>query len=287
MTTKAPKSTPDSTQLNPWRTRLSKIRIASAAGCSMILVLGLALLTKEAHGAEMIDLGTASEFAVLAGSGVTNAGETTIIGDVGSSPIPTTAGFSTVMLYGTNHGGDPVTILAKADLALAYTDARTQEADTIYPAIFELANLTLTAGVYNNPSSFSLNGTLILDGLNDASSVWIFQMGSTFTSGANSMVSLINGAQASNVFWQVGSSATLGADTQFVGTIMAQTSISLGDGATIDGRLLAQDGAVTLVSNDVVPEPSSMLLMGVAALALLAYHRKRLMRLSLAPAMGR
>lgn len=283
MATKLPTLTPDNAQLSPGRTRPSNTRIASAAACGMMLILGLALLTTEAHGAEMIDLGTASEFAVLAGSGVTNAGDTTIIGDVGSSLVPTTTGFSTVTLYGTNHGGDSVTILAKEDLALGYEDARTQEADTVYPAGFELANLTLTAGVYNSPSSFNLNGTLILDGLNNAASVWIFQMGSTITSGANSTVSLINGAQASNVFWQVGSSATLGAETRFAGTILARTSISLGTEAIIDGRLLAQDGAVTLASNSVVPEPSSLFLLGVSALALLVYHRKCFARLSLAP----
>ncbi len=154
-----------------------------------------------------------------------------------------------------------MTILAKADLAIAYADAQGRTPDTIYPAIFELNGLTLESGVYNEPSSLSINGTVTLDGLNDPSAVWIFQMGSTFTMGANSNVVLINGAQASNVFWQVGSSATIGADADFAGTMMAQTSISLGAGANVDGRLLAQNGAVALVSNTVaIPEPNIALL---------------------------
>jgi hypothetical protein len=256
--------------------------IVKGARLSVAIAVALILLPRETQAAEMVDLGTAADFAILAGSGVTNAGATTIYGDVGSFPTATTAGFGTVTLYGTNHGGDPVTMAAKADLLAAYADAQGQEADTIYPAIFELAELTLVAGVYNNPSSFSLNGTLILDGLNDVDAVWIFQMGSTFTAGANSTVSLINGAQASNVFWQVGSSATLGADVQFAGTMLAQVSISADAGTTVNGRLLAQDGAVTLVNNNVVPEPSSAFLLGGGILVLFCYKRRLFPRVLLA-----
>ncbi len=245
------------------------------------LVVASTLPCKGAAMVDPVDLGTAADFAILAGSGVTNAGATSITGDVGSSPTATTAGFGTVTLDGTNHGGDPVTVLAKGDLALAYQDALGREPNTIYPAIFELNGLTLESGVYYEPSSFSLNGTLILDGLNDSSAVWIFQMGSTFTMGANSKVLLVNGALAANVFWQVGSSATLGADAEFAGTMMAQTSISLGSGASVEGRLLAQDGAVSLVQNEVivpevVPEPGTVLLV-VAGLALLMWRSRSLM----------
>lgn len=263
--------------LNP-HTRLHGYTVSKTTktlGAGLVLAMGLMLSSEAAVVVDPIDLGTASDFAILAGSGVTNAGATTITGDVGSSPTATTAGFSTVTLNGTNHGGDPVTVLAKEDLSLAYADAQGREADTIYPPIFELNGLTLESGVYYDPSSFSLNGTLILDGLNDSSAVWIFQMGSTFTMGANSKVSLINGALASNVFWQVGSSATIGADAEFAGTMMAQTSISLGSGASVDGRLLAQDGAVSLVSNSIaVPEPSSVLLL-IAGLAVFLVSKSR------------
>lgn len=244
-------------------------------GAALILTAGFIFTSEGAVIVDPVDLGTASGFAILAGSGITNAGATTIKGDVGSSPTATTAGFSTVTLDGTNHGGDPVTVLAKADLADAYADAEGREADTIYPAIFELNGLTLESGVYYEPSSLSLNGTLTLDGLNDSGAVWIFQIGSTFTMGADSQVVLINGAQAANVFWQVGSSATIGADAQLVGTILAYTSISVGSGASVEGRLLAQGGAVTLVENSVtIPEPSSALLL-VAGLFVLGVSQRR------------
>lgn len=221
-----------------------------------------------------VDLRSASAFAVLAGSGVANAGVTTILGDVGSSPTATTAGFGTVTLYGTNHGGDAVTVSAKADLDSAYADAAGRTATTTYGAIFDLQGLTLTSGVYNDPSSFAINGTLTLDGQGDPNAVWIFQAGSTLSTGANSAVVLVGSAQASNVFWQVGSSATFGADTQFAGTVLAFTSITLGSGTTVDGRMLAENGAVSLTNNFItIPEPSTTLMLGLGLAALVLFGR--------------
>jgi hypothetical protein len=224
----------------------------------------------------IVDLGTATSFAVLGGSGITNAGLTVITGDVGSSPTATTAGFGTVILNGTNHGGDAVTVQAKADLATAYADIVGRTPTTIYGAIFDLGGEILTTGVYNNPSSFGITGILTLDAQGDPNAVWIFQAGSTLiTTAGNSTVLLIGGAQASNVFWQVGSSATLGANTVFAGSILADVSISVDTGTTVDGRLLAQNGAVTLVSDIIdVPEPSSLLLLGFGLAALFVFRRR-------------
>src|SRR5580658_1338174 len=207
-----------------------------------------------------IDLGTASSFAALGGSGVANAGATTITGNVGSFPTATTAGFGTVILNGTNYGGDAIALNAQNDLATAYGDVVGLTPATIYGAIFDLGGLTLAPGVYNDPSSFGITGNLTLDAQGDPNAVWVFQAGSTLITTADSTITLTNGAQASNVFWQVGSSATLGANSDFDGNILAFTSITLDTGVVDDGRLLAGNGAVSLTSDtitvpiDSVPE---------------------------------
>ncbi len=227
-----------------------------------------------------VDLGTASSFAILASSGTTNAGVTTVTGDVGSSPTATIANSGTFSLIGTDHGGDAVTLSAKNDLGTAYTDAVGRTPTTIYGAIFDLGGLTLTSGVYNDPSSFGITGTLTLDGQNNPDAVWIFQAGSTLGTGANSAVVLINGAHASNVFWQIGSSATLGADTAFAGNMLAFTSITLGSGTVVNGRALAEGGAVALTQNTIslpvsaAPEPGITLLLGIGLVTLFAFRRQ-------------
>jgi hypothetical protein len=145
----------------------------------------------------------------------------------------------------------------------------------VFPPIHELGGLTLTSGVYNDPSSFLINGMLTLDGGGDGNAVWIFQMGSTLITGSGSSVNMINGAQAANVFWQVGSSATLGTGSHFEGTILAQESITLNTGATITGRALAITGAVTMDNNTIiVPEAGSTMLFA-SGLALVALSRRR------------
>jgi len=225
----------------------------------------------------VVDLGTASTFAVLAGSGVTNAGATTITGDVGSSPTATTAGFGTVTLNGTNHGGDAVTVAAKNDLATAYNDAVSRTPTTIEGAIFDLGGLTLTSGVYNDPSSFGLTGNLTLDAQGDPNAVWIFQAGSTLITTANSMVTLVGGAQAANVFWQVGSSASLGANTAFVGNMLVFTSVTIATGSSVNGSVLAENGAVALTASSItiaaIPEPDSALLLGCGLAILIVCRR--------------
>ena len=144
-----------------------------------------------------------------------------------------------------------------------------------FTPIFDLGGLTLGAGVYNDPSSFWITGTLTLDGGGDPNAVWIFQAGSTLITGSGSNVALIGGAQASNVFWQVGSSATLGTGSHFEGSILASESISLNTGAALTGRALALTGAVTLDYNTiVVPEAGSTMLLGIGVVTLLARRRR-------------
>ncbi|MDP2813859.1 MAG: ice-binding family protein [Erysipelotrichaceae bacterium] len=203
-----------------------------------------------------VNLGTASTFGVLAGSTITNTGPTTINGtaggDIGLHPgddpsILTFPGQEQVSLTGTIHLFDAVAQQAKADLLIAYNDAAGRTSDETISA--DLGGRTLTAGVYTSASSLGLTGTLTLDGENNPSAVFIFQAGSTLTTASNSEVILINNAQACNVFWQVGSSATLGTGTNFVGQIFASASITATTGVEVDGQLLALNGAVTMDTN--------------------------------------
>jgi hypothetical protein len=190
-------------------------------------------------------------------------------------------GFGSVTLLGTNQGGNAVTQNAKTDLTIAYDDAAGRSAFVQYGAGFDLVGQTLLAGVYRSNTSLFLSGTVTLDAQGDLDAVWILQTGSTLISASGSRVALINGAQACNVFWQVGSSATLGTNTEFAGTILALTSITLNSGSTVDGRVLARNGAVTMDTNNItiphclaVPEPAGMSLFAFASVALLAIRRR-------------
>jgi type VI secretion system secreted protein VgrG len=205
-----------------------------------------------------VDLGTTSSFAVLAGSGITSTGATTLSGsagaDIGSSPTGTFTGDTDVTTSGTKYTAvDSKVTGAKDDLVLAYDDAAGRTPVTTVSAY--LGNQTLKQGVYNSASSLGLTGTLTLDAEDNPDAVFIFQAGSTLTTASGSKVALINGAQACNVFWQVGSSATFGTTTDFIGHVFALTSISANNGATFQGQLLARNGAVTLdhntITNDV------------------------------------
>lgn len=208
---------------------------------SVIAFLGLASLVMAATA---VSLGTADSFAILAGSGITNTGTTTVTGDVGSHPTNTQTGFGSVTINGTNHFDDATTQGAKTDLVTAYNNAAGQGPTS--PIVADLGGQTLTPGIYNNATSVGLTGTVTLDGQGNSNAVFIFQAGSTLTTAAASTVNLINGTQACNVFWQVGSSATLGTTSNFKGNILAFSSITDNGGSTIAGRLLARNGAVTL-----------------------------------------
>jgi hypothetical protein len=195
-----------------------------------------------------VGLGTAASFSVLGGSTVTNTGPTTMFGDLGLSPGSSVTGAPHTL--GETHVDDAVAIEAKNSLTTAYNDAASRPSNG--SAGTDLAGQTFLPGVRSASSSLLLSsGTVTLDAQGDPNAVFIFQIGSTLITGSNTSVQLINGAQACNVFWQVGSSATLGTGTRFVGTVMALATITAGTAATIHGRLLAQTGAVNLDTNTI------------------------------------
>jgi len=196
-----------------------------------------------------VALGSASSFAVLASSTVTNTGATTVNGDLGVSPGTGLTGAPTV--NGATHLGDSVAAQAQLDLTTAYNDAAGRSVNAVSVS-GNLGGQTLTPGLYKSTSSLEISsGDLTLDGQGDANAVWIFQMASTLVTTSGRQVILSGSAQAANIFWQVGSSATLGTTSVFKGTIMALASISLLTGATLDGRALAQTGAVSFDGNTV------------------------------------
>ena len=204
-----------------------------------------------AFGAQAtVGLGTADTFAVLAGSTVTNTGPSVISGDVGLDPGSAVTGFPPgIVNAGTFHVTDAVALQAQNDLTTAYNDAAGRSSTATISS--DLAGRTLPSGVYTSASSLGLSGNLTLDAQGNPNAVFIFQAGTTLTTGSGALVTLIGGAQACNVFWQVGSSATIGTGSQFVGVIMALDSISLTTGATLNGSALARNGAVTLDTNTI------------------------------------
>ena len=219
---------------------------------SLIVALALTGLHQNAIATPaVVTLGSDAGFAVLAGSGITITGPTKITGDIGTFPTTSITGFQNVTLNGANDAGNAVTQQAKSDLLTAYNDAVGRASGTTYAGGFDLVGQTLTSGVYHDATSLFLSGTLTLDAQGNPDAVWIFQAGSTLITASNSTIDLIGGAQACHVFWQVGSSATLGIGTDFAGNILALTSITLDTGATVDGRVLAQNGAVTLDTNTI------------------------------------
>ncbi len=235
--------------------RVAVVVAAIAAG-----VLLMALSGSPAHASVVptVGLGTADSYEVLAGSTITNTGTTTITnGDVGLSPGTAVTGFPPgVITNGVIHAADAQAQQAQADLVTAYNDAAGRS-----PAAPVLGNtlggLTLDPGVYSG-GALDLTGTITLRG--DANSVWIFQAASTLVTASNSVVAFqaagANGTPGPcNVFWQVDSSATIGSGSQFAGTVMALSSISANAGATIQGRLLARNQAVTLIS-DTITRPA-------------------------------
>jgi len=186
-------------------------------------------------------------FAVLAGSTVTNTGSTVIAGDVGVDPGSAVTGFPPGLASGAIHKADGAAAQAQAALTAGYIDAAGRSGGTTVAG--DLVGKTFTAGVYKSTSSLALSGDVTLDAQGDPAAVFIFQISSTLTTGSGSHVVLANGAKACNVFWQVGSSATLGTNSVFKGNILALTSITITTGVNLQGRALARNGAVTLDSD--------------------------------------
>jgi len=227
-------------------------RWTAVTGVVAALVMTLVLVGAPSAAAAQppVGLGTAGSFAVLAGSTVTNTGPSTISGDLGVSPGTAITGFPPgTVSNGTQHSADAVAAGAQADLVTAYVDAAGRTPAASVSA--DIGGQTLPPGVYQAASALGLTGTVTLDGKNDPSAVFIFQVGSTLITASNSTVNLINGAQSCNVFWQVGSSATLGTNTTLVGNILALTSVSVLTGTTIQGRVLARNGQVSLDTNTI------------------------------------
>lgn len=206
------------------------------------------------HVSAQIDLGTAASFGVIASSAITNTGATIVTGSLGLSPNTGSSitGFPPG-LSGDVHAGDAVADQARQDARTAYNTASSL-ASTSQIAGADLGGQTLVSGVYTSPSAVGLTGTLTLDGQNDADSLFVFQIGSTLTTASSASVVLVNGARACNVFFQIGSSATLGSSTTFNGNILALTSISLLDGVSVTGGLYAVNGAVTLINDRIVSQ---------------------------------
>lgn len=202
-----------------------------------------------AAGPTPITLLSAVNFAVLAGSTITNTGATTVNGDIGLSPGTSITGFPPGIITGTQYINNASVLQAQTDLTAAFTAAN-QTPVSIVPA--ELGGTTKIAGVYESvDGSFAITGTLTLDAQNDPNAVFIFKPASTLITGGASNIVLINGAQACHVIWQIGSSATLGTNSIFKGNILALTSATLTTGAQVEGRVLARNGAVTLDSNSI------------------------------------
>ncbi|MGD0313125.1 MAG: ice-binding family protein [Acidimicrobiales bacterium] len=266
---------PSTVRLGAHRRRSASVGLMIAS--AVALVVAGAAFVPSASAAQAVQLGTATPFAVLAYSAVTDVPTSAITGDVGLSPAAGTnyAGLSqaevTGTIYSTDGTGpagtvdDPALLTtAKNDLSTAYTTAAGQPPTTTFTSgDNQLGGQTLVPGVYAFGAASTANLTggspLVLNGQGDANAVFVFQASSSLVTGSNSVVQLENGAQACNVFWQVGSSATLNSASTFVGTIMALTSATLDTGATVQGRVLAENGAVTLDANTITTPPTCAL----------------------------
>jgi hypothetical protein len=203
-----------------------------------------------------VPLGSTSTFAILAASTVTNTGASVVTGDIGVSPGTTVTGFPPGTLIGTFHLGDPAAAQAQLDLTTAYNDAAGRTAGAVAVA-GNLGGQTLAPGLYKSTSSLEISsGDLTLDAQGDPSGVFLFEMASTLVTTTGRQVILAGGAQATNIYWQVGSSATLGTTSVFKGNILALASITAASGAGVEGRLLARTGGVSL-DNNVVTIPAN------------------------------
>lgn len=201
------------------------------------------------------ELNDAADFAVLAGAAVTNTGETRITGDLGLSPGTAVDGFPPGEVTGTIRINDELATQAKLDATTAYNDLAGRTSTDIVTLSGNIGGLTLTPGLYKSTSTLSISsGDLTFDALGDADAVFIIQIASSLTTTSGRKVILSGQARASNIFWQVGSSATFGTTTVFKGTVLALQAITFNTGASLDGRAIARNDEITLDGNAIVKQ---------------------------------
>jgi LPXTG-motif cell wall-anchored protein len=222
--------------------------MAPAHTAGVLALVGALVVSTTAFAAEApVGLGTVGSYSVIAGSTVTNTGPSTLSGDLGVHPGRAITGFPPGLQAGARHAGDAAARQAKSDLVVAYDDAAGRA--TTARVAGDLVGRRLTPGVYTSSGPLAVSGTVTLDGQGLTNPVFIFQVASTLITASASRIALIGGATACNVYWQVGSSVTLGTNSRFVGTLMALQSISVTTGTVVQGRALARNGAVTLQNN--------------------------------------
>jgi hypothetical protein len=234
------------------RTPFARTKVALGLAIILIVTFGAAdnfgTRSSTAGVVAPVGLGAATPFAVLAGTTITNTGPSVIAGDIGLSPGTSVTGFPPgSQSSGVQDITDATASLAKSDATTAFLDASGRTPFTVVGP--DIGGNVLTAGVYKGTSSMAITGTVTLDAQGDPSAVFIFQAGSSLITASNSVVALENGAQACNVFWEVGSSLTLGTSSNFSGTVFSLTSATLNSGANVAGRIIALNGAVTLDDN--------------------------------------
>jgi hypothetical protein len=206
-------------------------------------------------GQTAVTLGSTADLAVLAGSSITSTGATNITGDIGLSPGSSIGGFPPGILVGTQHINDAISDQAKLDLTAMYNDLAGRTSTDIVTLSGNIGGLTLTPGLYKSTSSLAISsGDLTFDAKGNADAIFIIQIATTLTTTSGRKVILSGGALASNIFWQVGSSATFGTTSVVKGTVLAMQSITLNTGATVDGRVLARTGSITMAGNTIVKQ---------------------------------
>ncbi|MFZ2227870.1 MAG: ice-binding family protein [Candidatus Nanopelagicaceae bacterium] len=231
-------------------------KFAFATIISMVASTFLVIATPVASAATAISLGRANNFAVLAGGGILNAGATTIQGDLGMYPTVNYSDSGTLVLSGSYHFGDTTAIGAKTDLATAYASALAATPSLV--SAVDLGGQTLVPGIYSNPTGLGVTGTLTLDAQGNPNAVFIFQTPATLNTAASSQINIVNGGQACNVFWQVGTTTTLGANSDFKGNILSNLNFTGGANAKVLGRILSLGGSVALNANSIVKPPCAV-----------------------------
>jgi len=234
----------------------SRARIARRLALPVLIAsMAVLVITRADASASIVPtvgLGTAANYSVLGGQTVTNTGPSVLDKSVGVAPGSAVVGFppGTILAPGTIQAANAVALQAETDLTTAYLDAAGRPVE--FTTVSDLTSaVALAPGVYANAAKgpLLLTGAMTLDGQNDPNAVFIFQTDSTLTTGSGSVVNLINGASECNIFWQIGSSATIGTGSAFVGNVLALTSIAVQTGASVRGRTLARNGEVTLDNN--------------------------------------